>query len=267
MTCVFFGERELIVDQVNTHEIIDCSLENITKGSQLELYWRQQSLKPKIIGFINPPDPVKSIMPRPDRIIFISGEPRKAWKEWISNNKVIMKACRYPDSDTFLQMLTTGAAGVTLTKSAAEWYVRVVGTSFLRLSNELTKLTLLDKQPIDLEDLILIVGGFEELKAEKVLKTLGTATACKLALEVAEHRSMPLLGYMDKALQHRRNSWWFALKIIQEGIMAKRLSPWAAVQVFAQYCYETAKTDRLEADIMLELLSICGQLEEALDTV
>jgi hypothetical protein len=267
LTCVFFGERELIVDATTAHETIDCSLENIVKGSQLELYWRQQSIKPKILAFINPPDPVKSIEPRPDRFVLITGEPRKAWKEWTSKHKVALKACRYPEENTFAQMLVTGAAGVTLTQAAADWYVRMVGTSFLRLSNELIKLSCVPKNTIDCDDLILLIGGVEELKAEKVLKSLGTATACRLALEVSEQRSMPLLGYMDKALQHRRNSWWFALKSIQEGIIRKRLTPWAAVQVFVQYCYETAKTDRLEADLMLELLGICGQLEEGLDTV
>lgn len=267
MTVILFGERELMLAQAPTQRVVVCPDESIEKGSQLELPWRQNSLRPCTVAFIDPPDPVKAITPRPDRVLMLPGEPRKPWKEWAAKHNIPMQACQHPPANQFVYMLTSGASGITFTEDAAEWYARMVGTSRIRLENELIKFAVMGKTRVTREMVITLIGGFEDLKADRVLKALGTARACKLALEVTEKRAMPLLGYFDKALQHRKNSWWLAVHYVREGMIAKMLTPWSAVQVFVQYCYETQNSSRPEADCMLELMSICGQFGEDLEAV
>lgn len=265
MSRIYFGERELIVETAPFNRLINCKEEGFEKGSDIEMLWRNQTLKREVLAFLDPPDPIKAIKPRPDRLVLFSKEPTKPWKAWGAQHSIDMAACWHPAPELFTALLVSGHAGVALTQDAAEWYVRMVGTSTKRLKNELLKFVAGGHTKANLETTILLVGGSEELKAEHLLKALGTAKGCRLALEVPEKRAMQLLhptnGYFARSLGNRRNSWPAALQAVHEGVINVTLKPWSAVQIFAQYCYETKSGGKPEADAYVELLEACGLWE------
>jgi hypothetical protein len=254
MTQILFGERELLVRAIGDAQLIVAPDEGMVKGQELRLRWAQRSLKPKPLAIMDPPEPLKGFNPIDGYfLLFTKDKLPAAWGRWAQANKITPVAKLFPSEDQMRGYLASGKAPVKFTPDAAEWYTRVVGTSPMRLDSELRKILLLGRQHVDLNELLDLIGTQEEMKAEHILKALGTRRALDLAREVPDKRSIPLMAYLDKALENRKNGWSLLLKAIRIGADRKRYSYWTGVQLFVHACYRIEHGSN-QVSVALELL-------------
>ncbi len=260
---IMFGDRELMVSLVGDAQLLVASEDDIT-DKNLDTVWRQLSIKRRPMAILNPPNEVpKDFAPRKGCFLLFEENARfkdgipAAWYKWAKTNAVEVVPVRKATEDGTVKYLIEGMLGITFTKEAAAWYARVVGTSLLRMQVEHDKLRSLGLARVGLDQTIEIIGGTEEVRADKINRALGTPEACKLALEVDPKRAIPLIGYLTKALEMRKSTWWLALQVVKKGAMDKRFDFVTGVQVFTQYCYRTNQ-QKDQMGPMLELMQLCG---------
>lgn len=268
MTQILRGERDLLVRSVQGMKVVVANAADVeTDKHAFDQIWRRTSFKPEPLAVLNPPKEItKHIKPRPGYVLLFAedylhgGKMPAAWVRWATEHGIAVKALAHPTAEMTAQVLTSGVTGITFTPGAAEWYIRVVGTSQARLETELSKLVVSGITHVDREKIVLLVGGVEDLKAERLLKALGTPAACKLALDVPVKKAIPLMVYLDRALAHRKNSWALALSTIRKGGDLKRYTYWTGVQMFAHYCLRTVERASPEqmADDLIELSDLAG---------
>lgn len=260
MTQILFGERELLIRAIGDVQLIIPEDEGLTTGIALATRWQQRTLKPRPIAVLNPPDPTKRFVPITGHfVLFDKAKVPAAWLRWAQTHKIVPVEKSFPTEGQMVAYLTGGSVGVTFTTEAAEWYTRVIGTSPMRMSNEVRKLLLLGRESVTLDELLDLIAIQEDVKAERILRSLGTKRSLKLAQEVPEDRAIPLIAYLDRALEHRKDGWWLMLKTIRIGADRLQYSYWAGVQVFVHACYKGEKGDKLS--LALQLLSAASMVK------
>jgi hypothetical protein len=262
MTQIIYGERELILRAVEHAEVLVADDVGLTSSSCLETRWRQKSFSKKPLAIMNPPEPGKKLRPVEGYfILFDKTKIPKAWLDWASKNKVQTVPKFYPEPDQMKAYLTSKSP-VKFSSEAAEWYTRVVGTSPIRMETELAKLLLLSKTSVDLTTLLTCIAGEETLKAERVLATLGTKEAIRLAKSVPPEKSIGLLAYLQKAIEHRHNEWGLYLKIVWLGANKKQYDYWTGVQIFAHLCYKSKTHNKVDLALDVYRLGKIGDYIE-----
>lgn len=270
MTQIYYGDRELLVAQANNFQLIVCSEENSGRGltsREFEVVWRRRELRPQPRAFLNPPALPDDLSPLPDTMILFEENKKYSegipadWYRWSRKKQVPVDHLSHV-SDAFIQeMLVSGLLGIALMPEAAEWYTRAIGPSRIRLNHEIQKLCacIPGDQPVSLDKALQIIGDDKQIKAEQLLRVLGTRSACKLALQITAEEAPRLLVYLEKALNHRKNIWPLALKTVQVAARQRIYDSWTGIQIFVHFCYQTHnKTPQMQAARMLDLLQEAG---------
>lgn len=256
MTQIIYGERELIIRAVENAEVLVADEVGLTSTSAFETRWRQKSFKKKALAILNPPDPGKKLSPMAGYfVLFDKPKLPKAWLEWATKHRVTVIPKFYPEPDQ-MQGYLMNKSPVKFTQEAAAWYVRVVGTSPMRMEAEIKKLLMIGKESVDLETLLLCIASEETLKAERILNALGTKEAIKLATLVPPEKAVGLLAYLQKALEYRHSEWGLFLKTIWLGANQKRYDYWTGIQMFVHACYKSKKESKV--DVALELYELAN---------
>lgn len=253
MTVVLYGERELLLRAIGDAQLVIAEDVGITKGSDLDVRWRQRTLKTRALAVLDPPEPVKGFRPIDGNfLLFAKDKVPAAWARWAQAHNIKPSAREFPAPENMAAYLASDKSLVRFSPAAAEWYTRVIGTSPLRMDTEMRKLILLGRQSVELDELLELLGSQHDIKAERILRALGTAKALELALEVPVKRAIPLMTYLDKALENRKSGWGLMLKTIRIGADRLQYDYWTGVQMFVHACYKSQQgADQLSTAVTL----------------
>lgn len=261
MTKLLHGNRELLVASTGVARLVVFSDGELTDRDFIGI-WHRRKLKPEPLAILNPPaKPPVGLKPVAGHYLLFDVEHKsygqgltKEWNAWARSNKLHVETLRDLPPRLLEESFTSGMFGVTFTEEAAEWYTRVVGTSLQRQQRELDKLLLAGVSHVDLDTALHVIGGQEETKAERILKSLGTRLACTLVLEVSNNNAYRLFTYLEIPLRNRKSPWVIGLLALRRALEIKTLEAQSALQLFAQYCYKSKQMGELKA--LGELLAI-----------
>jgi len=242
------GNRELMVASTGGAKLLVMSDGEIPETEFIGL-WHRRKLKPEPIAILNPPTkPSKDFKPVAGHFLLFDQEHKpykdgltKEWSAWARSNKVVVTTLREVRPELIYQSLIGGVFDITFSEEAAEWYVRVVGTSLMRQQCEMDKLQMCGIDQVDLETAVRVIGGAEDVKAERILKALGTAKACALVLDVTANNAYRLFTYLEIPLRNRKSPWLIALLALRRAMEIKTLDSQSALQLFVQYCYQAKR--------------------------
>jgi hypothetical protein len=259
MTQVLYGDREALLRLIGDARFVSASDEKLDKH-QLESLWRRRRVGVREnLAILNPPEPTKNFTPRAGSfLLFEKDKVPAAWQRWCEAAHIKPIACPPLDEKFVQAALTGGVDNVEFTKEAAGWYSAMAGTSLARMENELAKLALLGVTKVSKSKAVELIGGEEAVKAEKILRALGTQEALVLAQQVEPKKAIPLIVYLTKATENRTGSQHLALKAIRRGGDLVRFDYWTGVQMFVHYCYNLNRRGADEASLLLALLATCG---------
>lgn len=254
MTTILYGQRELLVRAIGDAQLIIADEVGIDKGSDLEMRWRQRTLKPKPLAIMDPPKPTKKFCPIDGYYLLFSDTKLPIdWTRWAEHYGITPVLRDFPPAAAMAAFLASDKALVRFSPDAAEWYTRVMGTSPMRLDSEVRKLILLGRERVELNELLDLIGDPSHVQAEHILRNLGKSQAIALAQKVPIKQAIPLMVYLGRALENRKSGWALMLSVIRLGADRLKYDYWTGVQMFMHACYEAEKKGN-QALVTLELM-------------
>jgi hypothetical protein len=243
MTRLFAGSISEIRDHDNWDEILEV-------GERFGAQWGQVTLRSVKWLFANPPDSLKpsKLLPQKNKdLVWTSGEIPKAWLTWAKQNKVEVVAVAPLTKDKVRKMLGAGVRHLTFTETGIDWFmVALRDPNKSRLMGLLTLLLLAYPEPKELDgaDVGRVLGGEDQERAAKILKTLGTETAVRLAahLPKGKRNAVTLLHYLKTALAHRHDPVLVFLETVWKGANDLRYTYEMAVLLFTMCCLELSRS-------------------------
>lgn len=256
MTTLLFGDRELMVRMIGSARLLVASDEALDKAG-FESLWRRRSLRPQPLAILNPPEPSKVVTPVAGNFLLFEKRVPAAWGRWATAHRLKPTELATLEPNFIQAALQHGSDIVRFTPDAAEWYVRIIGCSLSRMELELAKFERLGVTKVDLKTALTHIGGHEDMKAERILKALGTPQVLKLGLQVETKKAIPLMAYLQKSLEFRKNDWSTAVRVVRKGGDNKRFDYWTGVQMFLHHTLLPSGSPR-EIDAMLALMNAAG---------
>lgn len=257
MTVILQGDRIYALMVAADRTPIDCADSGLATSNAFECRWRQISLKPKPLIFLNPPKPV-GISPRDTHWVFLD-KISIDWSKWISKYSVPVKSFENPTPVQLVSLLTKGTQGITFDSDAAQFYVDCVGCSMARLSNELFKLKLTGIQQVSLDTLAQTAVGKVGMVAKVIASKLGTTECLALAAKVIPTDAYGLICYLKNYLSRAKNGWGIILQKYDDAFMKKKIdTPWMMLQLFVHHCLHAPKGAEFSA--VIESLDLTGEI-------